>query len=365
VSGRRERGSLRRSISQLTLVVLAVEVTTVVLVATVHLAVSLAIVTVLLVGAGAWAWRLFRREVESPLLALGEDADVISRGYLEHPVAEVGPTEVADLARSMEAMRARILEEVARVEAARALLQEQAEELTRSNAELEQFAYVASHDLQEPLRKISSFCQLLEQRYGGQLDERADQYIHFAVDGAKRMQTLINDLLAFSRVGRLGGALEPTSLGDALHRAMDNLSTAIEESGAIIEASSLPDVLGDANLLAALFQNLLGNAMKFRRPDAMPSVRIAAVEQGDEVEVAVIDNGIGIDEEYAERIFIIFQRLHGRDAYEGTGIGLALCRKIVEHHGGRIWVDTSVTEGASIHFTLPLVPEPTAEGNPP
>jgi len=356
------RGSLRRSVRILAADVVALLVVTAVVA---DWSPWLVVVLVVLAAVGMWGWLLFRRDVELPMLALGEDAEVIARGYLEHPVAEVGHREVAELARSMEAMRARILEEVARVEAARALLQEQAEELTRSNAELEQFAYVASHDLQEPLRKISSFCQLLQQRYGGQLDERADQYIHFAVDGAKRMQSLINDLLAFSRVGRLGGELEPTSLAHALDRGLENLSTAIEVSGATVEAADLPEVVGDPNLLAALFQNLVGNAIKFQRPGVAPHVRVTASRSDGQVEVAVSDNGIGIDEEYAERIFVIFQRLHGRDAYEGTGIGLALCRKIVEHHGGRIWVDTSVGEGASIRFTLPLVAASTEpEGTP-
>jgi light-regulated signal transduction histidine kinase (bacteriophytochrome) len=235
-------------------------------------------------------------------------------------------------------------------------LETKARELERSNAELEQFAYVASHDLQEPLRKVASFCQLLQRRYAGQLDERADQYIEFAVDGAKRMQSLISDLLGFSRVGRTGTQMVDVPLDDALRVALDNLTRRVDETRATIEADPLPTVSGEPVLLTAVFQNLIGNALKFHGEEP-PVVRVTVVRDGDMWTISCCDEGIGIAPEYAERIFAIFQRLHPKETYEGTGIGLALCRKIVEHHGGRIWLDTSVPSGTTFRFTLPARPE--------
>jgi light-regulated signal transduction histidine kinase (bacteriophytochrome) len=230
------------------------------------------------------------------------------------------------------------------------------DELERSNRELEQFAYVASHDLQEPLRKVASFCQLLERRYKGQLDERADQYIGFAVDGAKRMQVLINDLLAFSRVGRLTREQVVVDCGEIAAQAVANLGPAIEETGAEIEVGPLPSVRGEPALLAAVFQNLLGNAVKFHG-DQPPRVTLTAVRDNDSWTFTCADNGIGIEPEYADRVFVIFQRLHPKDAYPGTGIGLAMCRKIIEYHGGRIWLDTDADRGTVFRFTLPVVEE--------
>jgi light-regulated signal transduction histidine kinase (bacteriophytochrome) len=234
-------------------------------------------------------------------------------------------------------------------------------DLKRSNAELEQFAYVASHDLQEPLRKVASFCQLIEQRYDDQLDDRGRQYIAFAVDGAKRMQQLINDLLAFSRVGR-SAAEQPVVAGDdVLRQALASLGEAIEENGAQIEVGPLPSVRGEPALLAAVFQNLIGNALKFHRDGGPPHIQISAEPRGDEWVFACADDGIGIEAEYAERIFMIFQRLHPKDAYAGTGIGLAMCRKIVEFHGGRIWLDTNPPDGrTTFRFTLPAIDEEAA-----
>jgi light-regulated signal transduction histidine kinase (bacteriophytochrome) len=239
--------------------------------------------------------------------------------------------------------------------------------LRRSNAELEQFAYVASHDLQEPLRKVASFCQLLEKRYGDQLDERGIEYIEFAVDGAKRMQVLINDLLTFSRVGRLGTAQAEVDLGVALDAGLANLATAIEEADAEIvrPAQPLPQVVGDPTLLTMLWQNLIGNAVKFRHKDRRPRVVIGCERRtgdtADEWLLSVSDNGIGVGEEFAEKVFVIFQRLHGREVYSGTGVGLALCKKIIEQHGGAIWVDTSYTDGTRLQFTLPIpAPTPTS-----
>jgi light-regulated signal transduction histidine kinase (bacteriophytochrome) len=253
-------------------------------------------------------------------------------------------------------MRRRILAELEIVREAQERVERQALELERSNAELEQFAYVASHDLQEPLRKVASFCQLLEQRYRGQLDERADQYIDFAVDGAKRMQQLINDLLAFSRVGRVTGDWELVQLDDVLRRALSNLDTAIAESGARVAAEPLPAVRGEASLLALVFQNLIGNALKFRS-EAAPEVRVGVDRRDGEWLITIADNGIGIEPQYAERVFVIFQRLHPKQEYPGTGIGLAMCRKIVEYHGGSIWLDTEADSGTVFRFTLPALEE--------
>jgi light-regulated signal transduction histidine kinase (bacteriophytochrome) len=238
----------------------------------------------------------------------------------------------------------------------------QARELQRSNAELEQFAYVASHDLQEPLRKVASFCQLLERRYAGQLDERADQYIAFAVDGAKRMQGLINDLLAFSRVGRAGVDQEEVELEEVVADAQDALATALEESGAEVDVGPLPRVRGDRGLLVLAFQNLIGNAVKFRAPDRPPRVEIRAERVGACWQVRVADNGIGIDAAYADKIFVIFQRLHPKDTYAGTGIGLSMVRKVVEHHGGSVHLAAGA-EGAGSTFVLSL-PAPDPEPAP-
>jgi signal transduction histidine kinase len=301
------------------------------------------------------------RWVTDPLEQLGEETEAVRRGELDRPIEVRGPPEIVAVASTVEAMRARIQADLREVELARTELAEAAEELLRSNRDLEQFAYVASHDLQEPLRKVISFSQLLQQRYGGQLDERADQYIAFAVDGARRMQVLINDLLAFSRVGRLSAELKPVELDHCAHRAVENLSERIEDTGATVEVGELPVVEGELNLLTAVFQNLIGNAIKFRRPDVPPVVRVTADEAPEHWEVSVADNGIGIEPEYADRVFVIFQRLHTKDAYSGTGIGLALCRRIIEHHGGHIWVDTSVAEGTTIRFTIPK-PSPEDAG---
>jgi len=231
-------------------------------------------------------------------------------------------------------------------------LARQAAELRRSNAELEQFAYVASHDLQEPLRMVSSFVQLLAQRYQGQLDADADEFIGYAVDGANRMKRLISDLLAYSRVGTRGQALTPTASEAALQAAVDNLQAAISDSQAVITHTPLPSVLADHGQLAQLFQNLIGNALRFHS-DQPPRVHITAVAQDRAWLFSVADNGIGLDMQYAERIFVIFQRLHGKDQFPGTGIGLAICKKIVERHGGRLWVESQPGQGATFYFTLP------------
>ncbi|MEV4468674.1 ATP-binding protein [Nonomuraea sp. NPDC049504] len=299
---------------------------------------------------------LLRRAVGRPLDELRAASRRVAAGDFGLGIPARGPADIREVANDVEQMRVRIVNALHESGQQHALLREQAEELRRSNAELEQFAYVASHDLQEPLRKVATFCQLLEKRFGDVLDERGRQYVHFAVDGATRMQVLINDLLRFSRVGRVYDEREPVDLEKALDKVIDDLSAPIEESGATFERPDpLPTVVGDATMLRLLWQNLISNAIKFRDPARPPLVRIAC-ERGEEGEweFSVADNGIGVEPEFADKIFIIFQRLHSRETYTGTGIGLAMCKKIVETHGGRIWLDTDYTGGARIRFTLPV-----------
>lgn len=236
--------------------------------------------------------------------------------------------------------------------AAEQALETRARELARSNADLEQFAYVASHDLQEPLRAVVSYLQLLERRYRAQLDERADRYIGHAVDGARRMQALINDLLTYSRVGRRGEELAPVDAEAMLDRVLASLRVAIEESGATVTHDPLPTVVVDATQFGQLLQNLVGNGIKFRGEDP-PRVHVSAEREDDAWLFSVRDNGIGIAPEYRERVFVLFQRLHGRDEYAGTGIGLAVCKKIVERHGGTLWVESAPGGGSTFRFTIP------------
>jgi PAS domain S-box-containing protein len=225
-------------------------------------------------------------------------------------------------------------------------------ELESSNKDLEQFAYVASHDLQEPLRMVSSYTQLLAQRYEDQLDDRARKYIDYAVDGAVRMQRLINDLLAYSRVNTQGRTFQSIESRLPLEEALRNLATAIDEAGAVVVHEQLPSVRADATQLAQLFQNLIGNAIKFRGPE-VPRIRVAARDLGRQWRFSIEDNGIGIDSQYADKIFVIFQRLHTRLEYPGTGIGLAMCKRIAERHGGRMWFDSEPGRGSTFYFTLP------------
>jgi signal transduction histidine kinase len=321
------------------------------------LSVTLTVAGLLVILGVLGAGIILSAKVTAPLERLGLEARRVADGEFTTPLAITGGArEIVEVGNDVDAMRERIVAELSLVQDGRARLDEQSLELRRSNAELEQFAYVASHDLQEPLRKIASFCQALERRYRGQLDERADQYIDFAVDGAKRMQILINDLLAFSRVGRAGHRDELLQTRELVAHAEASLEAALDAAGASVVAGDLPLVRGDRALLESVFQNLIANAVKFHG-DAAPVVALDARRAEPDWEFSCADNGIGIEAEYAERIFVIFQRLHAKEAYPGTGIGLAMCRKIIEYHGGRIWLDTEHRPGTCFRFTLPIIKE--------
>jgi hypothetical protein len=298
-------------------------------------------------------WRGLQRQVLQPIDELGAQTRIVAGGAIGNKIIPTGPPEIAALGVDVDSMRARIASELARVERARAVLLERGEELVRSNADLEQFAYVASHDLSEPLRKVANFCQLLERQYGDKLDDKAKQYIAFAVDGAKRMQVLIADLLAFSRVGRSTETFARVDMNKVVTRAIAMLDDRLVSAGAEIVRGPLPTLDGDETLLTALMQNLIGNAVKYRSTERSPRIEISAAQQDGQWLFTVADNGIGIDPQYAERIFTIFQRLHLRDKYGGTGIGLALCRKIVEFHRGQIWLAENEGSGATFAFLMP------------
>jgi PAS domain S-box-containing protein len=245
-----------------------------------------------------------------------------------------------------------VFDDITERKTAEANLRAAHDELARSNAELEQFAYVASHDLQEPLRMVASYTQLLGKRYGSKLEGDAQEFMAYIVDGAARMKQLIEDLLAYSRVGTHGKDFKPVRLEAALQRARANLRAAIAESGVHITHEVLPEVEGDESQLAQLLQNLIGNAIKFRG-EAKLAVHVSCSEQENEYAIAVTDNGIGIEPQYFGRIFMVFQRLHDKGQYPGTGIGLAICKKVVDRHGGRIWVESAPGKGSRFVFTLP------------
>lgn len=244
-----------------------------------------------------------------------------------------------------------IIRDITERKAAEKLLQQQMQELKRSNQELDQFAYIASHDLQEPLRMVSSYMQLLESRYKDQLDENAREFIGYAVDGAKRMQLLIQELLKFSRLNTRAQEFDSVNANDLYHYALDNLAMAVDESDTTITKEQLPSIYGHTGQLRQLFQNLIGNAVKYRDPKKHNKVHVSVEQSEGMWQFCIEDNGIGIQSAYYEKIFIIFKRLHITSEYPGTGIGLAICKKIVENHGGRIWVESGMDKAHG--FILP------------
>jgi light-regulated signal transduction histidine kinase (bacteriophytochrome) len=264
-------------------------------------------------------------------------------------------SEVARLARRLEREHRARREAEAIAEKTVRELYDTVRNLERSNAELEQFAYVASHDLQEPLRMVASYTELLARRYGARLDPDGERFIAYAVDGARRMQQLVNDLLVYSRIEKAGHAFEPCPCDDVLEHVLANLRLALAESRAEVTHAPLPTVMGDRAQLGQLFQNIVGNALKFHS-EAPPCVDVAATRNGPDWRFSVRDNGIGFEPEYAERIFRMFQRLHERGRYPGTGMGLAIAKRIVERHGGRIWADSTPGIGSTFFFTLPAAP---------
>jgi signal transduction histidine kinase len=318
-----------------------------------------------ILGRNSYVMEAGRQQILQFLLSTYQDAIIQNRRLEKMREKLVVLNEKLEkmVADRTSALRKEIAE---RKQAQAALAQQAAElersnaELGRSNAELAQFAYVASHDLQEPLRMVGSYTQLLARRYKGKLDSDADEFINFAVDGVVRMKTLINDLLDYSRVGTRGKELKPTDVQEVLQTTLSNLQRSIEESGATVHHTQVPTVMADAGQLGQLFQNLIGNAVKFRG-EAPPTVSITAEQQEQEWYFSVRDNGIGIHPDYVARIFEIFQRLHSRSEYPGTGIGLAICKKIVERHGGRIWVESEEGKGSAFCFTIPVKPLPTGE----
>ncbi len=309
--------------------------------------------TVVAVGLGLVLALALSVDLAGPVARLATTARQIADGQLDRRIRLQRGDEIGLAAAAFDRMAEQLQAMIVRSEAS-------ARELARSNADLEQFAYVASHDLQEPLRAVVSYLQLLERRYSGQLDDRAEKYIGYAVDGGKRMQTLISDLLTYSRVGRRDVAVAPVDTNLVLDRVTASLRLAIEESGAEVTHDPLPTVVGDGTQLTQLFQNLVGNAIKFRG-EAAPRIHISAERQSASASdpqhgawiFSVRDNGIGIAPEYRERVFVLFQRLHGRDEYSGTGIGLAVCKRIVERHGGTLWVDDTPGGGTTFRFTIP------------
>jgi len=295
---------------------------------------------------------LSQRIVINRLEALTDMASEIGRGNLQHRLDVRSNDELGILASAFNNMAGELEERDRQLENEKNRVLGANEELERSNAELEQFAHIASHDLQEPLRMVSSYMELMKRRYKGKLDSDANDFIGFAVDGANRMQTLINDLLAFSRVGTRGKLLTPTDCETLLGHTLSDLKVSIEDSGAVITHDPLPTVIADGAQLAQVFQNLIGNAIKFKSEEP-PRIHISAERRAGEWVFTVSDNGIGIDTKYFERIFVIFQRLHSREEYSGTGIGLSVCKKIVERHGGRMWVESEPERGSTFYFTIP------------
>jgi signal transduction histidine kinase len=305
---------------------------------------------------------LLARRMTNPLRRLAEGAAEVGSGNLDYRLGSAKRDEIGVASRAFDHMteelqnslvsRDDLAKEVVERKKAQQQIKRALLDLQRSNRDLEQFAYVASHDLQEPLRMVASYTELLAQRYEDQLDDKAQSYITYAVDGAMRMQRLINDLLTYSRVNTQGRPLEPTDLHVVLGEALRNLASAIQESRAIVTNDDLPSVRVDPVQLQQVFQNLIGNAIKFRGK-VFPHIHVSAREEGGEWLFSVKDNGIGINAKHADKLFVIFQRLHTKEEYPGTGIGLAVCKRIVERHGGRIWFESEPGKGSTFHFTLP------------
>jgi PAS domain S-box-containing protein len=304
-------------------------------------------------GKGIWRGETFLKRTDNKLIPVDQTIFVICDDHGQPQTVATIVTDITERRRAEEALQKANENLEARVTERTEALVTQTRELERSNNELEQFAYVASHDLQEPLRMITSYVQLLSRRYQDKLDDEANDFIEYAVDGATRMRQLINDLLAYSRVGTRGKPFKSTNSTTIAKRVIHNLEPAIVESGAAITYNQLPVITADELQLEQLFQNLLSNAIKFRGQES-PQIHISATQnQANTWEFSVQDNGIGIDQEYAERIFVIFQRLHSRENYSGTGIGLAICKKIVERHNGQIWFESQPGKGATFYFTIP------------
>lgn len=281
--------------------------------------------------------------ITKPILALSEGMKIIGSGDMDYRVGAKSKDEIGQLSRAFDSMAVNLKETMRRLE--------------RSNRDLQQFAYVASHDLQEPLRMVASYLQLLERRYKGKLDADADDFINFAVDGARRMQTLIQDLLQYSRVEMRGNSFEPADFESILETVLDGLQVMIKENRAVVTHDPLPTVACDKTQIAQLLHNLIANGIRFRG-ESPPEISLSARRGKGEWIFSVRDNGIGIDSQYFERIFVIFQRLHGKKEYpDGTGIGLAVCKSIVERHGGRIWVDSEPGKGSLFQFSMPNVKE--------
>jgi light-regulated signal transduction histidine kinase (bacteriophytochrome) len=302
------------------------------------------------------------RSVTIPIQKLVKATIEIGSGKLNTNIEVKSKDEIGQLANAFSQMtknlkktlvsRDDLLAEVKERKKAGEKLARALVDVQRSNKELEQFAYVASHDLQEPLRMVSSYTQLLAQRYADQLDEKALKYINYSVDGAVRMQGLINDLLTYSRISTRGQAFKLTDSQAILGEALLNLTAAIKESKALVTNGDLPKVHADPTQLLQVFQNLIANAIKFHGENP-PRVHVSAIDMGKEWRFSVKDNGIGIEKKYADKLFIIFQRLHTREEYPGTGIGLAVCKRIVERHGGRIWFESNLVKGSTFFFSLP------------
>ena len=319
------------------------------------------LVIVVLIGLTMFA---IIRRVLWPISQLQKESEIIGAGNLEYRTGINSSDEIGALSRAFDQMKERLkattvsrdilAKEVEQRQRAEQDLANQAQELARSNQELEQFAHIASHDLQEPLRMVSSYTQLLERRYKDKLDSDANEFIGYAVDGARRMQTQIKDLLSYSRVTTQANEIEATDCSDIFEKAVANLTAAIDESGAVVTRDTLPvAVPADASQLLSVFQNLIGNSIKYHS-DQPPCIHVSAEETGPEWKFSFKDNGIGIDSEFTERIFQLFQRLHNKTHYAGTGIGLAVCKKVIERHRGRIWVESEPRKGSTFYFTLPM-----------